>query len=222
MEKKLYIGNWKSHKTSDQTRVFWQQFAKEIENISLTHQEVVVCPSFTALGVSRELIRYHALPVKLGSQDISPFPEGAYTGEVAGSQLKELADYVIIGHSERRNLLNETDKDVEEKVTQAKAQGLIPVVCVQGSETPIPAESKYVAYEPVTAIGTGNPDSPENIAAVFSAIHRDRPDVTLLYGGSVNEENVKNFMHIPLLSGFLIGGASLDPGTFARIIQSHE
>jgi triosephosphate isomerase (TIM) len=153
--------------------------------------------------------------------DISPFDEGAYTGEINGNQIREFADYVIIGHSERRKNFAETDEMLSQKVQRAIECSLTPIFCVQGSDTPIPDGVTLVAYEPIFAIGTGNPDTPENAEAVIKTIKEKNPSVKyVLYGGSVTPEGVGGFTQKPLIDGVLVGGASLLSDKFVQIIKN--
>lgn len=198
---------------------YWlQEFT--IKNQELHTKEIILCPSFTTLATVKKYIAEHQLPIKLGAQNISPFGVGAYTGEVNAEQVKESAEYVIIGHSERRQHFGETDAMLAQKVAQAIAVGLEPIFCVQNAETAIPDGVRIVAYEPVSAIGSGNPDDPAHAAAVAGSIQQKRDKSIMVYGGSVNAENVASFTHVSGISGVLVGSASLDPQQFIQIINN--
>ena len=163
-------------------------------------------------------------PLLVGAQDLSPFSEGAFTGEEPAKFLKQFVDLAILGHSERRQNFGETDEMVAKKVTQALDNQIIPLVCVQGEETPVPEKVNLIAYEPIFAIGTGNPDTPENASKVAGGFKRKYGSpaggLEVLYGGSVKSENVKSFLSAEFISGVLVGGASLNPEEFVKIIQS--
>jgi triosephosphate isomerase len=134
--------------------------------------------------------------------------------------LAKVVEYAIIGHSERRQNFGETDEELKEKVDKARASDIMPIFCVQNENTQVPPGVKIVAYEPVEAIGTGNPDSPENAQKVAAAIKDKNKEVeSVLYGGSVKGENVKSFTSMQDISGVLVGGASLDPDSFLSIIK---
>ena len=184
--------------------------------------EIILCPPFTLLHPLKLLITNYQLPIKLGAQNISPFPDGAYTGEISARMLKELGvEYVIIGHSERRKYFGESEQILENKVKEALDVNIIPIFCVQGKTTPVPERVKIIAYEPVFAIGTGNPDTPEDgnkIALSFK--ERLSQDTVVLYGGSVTPENVRSFCLQENISGVLVGEASLDPKKFSEIVQN--
>lgn len=217
--KLLFIANWKSNKNTAETLLWFEEFEKLRSKVNLDNKEIIIAPSYLSIPASYTYIQEHKLPINLAVQDISMFDTGAYTGEVAASQALEYAKFAIIGHSERRKNQHESDDDIALKTAMAKDKGLKTIVCVQNEETPIPQEgTDIVAYEPVFAIGTGNPDTPENITSVFTYIHEKNPDLTLLYGGSVAPDTITNFKNIPLLSGFLIGSASLEAESFIQLL----
>lgn len=197
----------------------WLQGLK-IEDLRLTNKEIIICPPLTALPILKSLIINHKSSIKLGAQDISPFEEGAYTGEVSAKQIKEFADYVLIGHSERRKNFMENNEMLFKKVELANKYDLTPIFCVQGKKTQIPLNSNIIiAYEPINAIGTGHPDTPENAQAVASFLKKNYNVGYVLYGGSVTSKNVKEFTQMPNIDGVLIGRASLDAQEFYKIIQ---
>lgn len=206
------VANWKSSKTTFEARQWLQEFQMS------TDKEIVVCPSFTLLPIMKKTIQELKLPIKLGAQDISPFGEGAYTGEINGKQIKEFADYVIIGHSERRSHFQEDDAILEKKVQMAKSYNLEPIFCVQDGKTIIPQGVAIAAYEPIFAIGSGNPDTPQNANDVAKKI-KDQTNITVLYGGSVTSVNVHQFTNESSISGVLVGGTSLDVKEFSQIIH---
>lgn len=220
MKPLLIAGNWKSNKTVSEAKEWVTQFENRLESVkvSLADKEIVLFVPFTMLAVLKWDIGQKNLPVKIGAQDISPFPVGAYTGEVSGSQIKELADWVIIGHSERRKFFGENDELLKKKVDQARDSGLKVIYCVQDEKTTVPAGVEVVAYEPVWAIGTGKSDNPDNAAGVISAIKAKSQVKTVIYGGSVTAENVRSFTGQPVIDGVLPGGTSLDPVKFWNLI----
>lgn len=223
MKKLFIIANWKSNKTIEEAEKWLHDFAEVLksDNSNIKNKEIIVCPSFTLLEHSRYCSANLKLPLKLGAQNISPFDRGAYTGEVFGSQIKEFAQYVIIGHSERRKNFSETNEMLAQKVLMAKKYNLTPIFCIQNEKTPVPQEIDVIAYEPPTAIGTGNPDTPENAEKVAGFIKEKNKDVTnVLYGGSVTSENVNSFTKMPNIDGVLVGGASLDLVEFSQIIKN--
>ncbi len=219
MKKLFIIGNWKSYKTLFDVNE-WIDGISDFDFSGHESKEIIVCAPFTLLLQLKSLISEKNLPIKIGAQNISPFEEGAYTGEINGEQIKEFADYVIIGHSERRANFSETDEVLEKKVKLAREHGLKIIFCVQGSDTPIPEGVDVVAYEPIFAIGSGNPDTPENAESVAKKIKERAGVKFIIYGGSVKPENVNSFTSKILIDGVLPGGASLDPDKFSRIISN--
>lgn len=217
MSKNIWIiANWKSHKTTTEALEWINQVGPNIPaNNSI---KVAVCPTFTALSEVKKAVSKSNYPIMVSSQDISPFDIGAYTGEEAAEILKQFVDMTLIGHSERREHFGETDQAVEEKVKMALSNQIMPLVCIQGADTPIPDGCMLVAYEPVFAIGTGTPDTPENAQEVALKV-KEKTGAEVLYGGSVDVANIQNFLKMKDISGVLIGKASLDPSEFIKIIK---
>ena len=217
------------------------------------HLEVAVAPPFTALySVSVALADSH---VKLAGQNLLSDEEGAFTGEISGIFLKDIGcEFVIVGHSERRQFFGETDKVVGQKVVAALKSELIPILCVgetlaerEKNQTMEVIERQLkrafleinrhdfenlvVAYEPVWAIGTGKNAAPEQAGEVHHFIRTwltkyfDAPianHIRILYGGSVKPENAASYMEQKDVDGLLVGSASLNPESFARIVKFEE
>lgn len=248
MRKKVAIANWKMNKTRREAGQFCQQLNQVAAE--LTGVEVVVCPPYTALDLLAE--QFSGTSIHWGGQNCFWEEKGAYTGEISPWMLRDLGcQYVIIGHSERRQIIGETDRDINRKMAAALQAGLIPILCVgetlqeredqlakevvrrqleQGlTDLELDAEGLVIAYEPIWAIGTGvnasSDDAQEMIgfirdylaAQVGQAVAGDIP---ILYGGSVREDNITDFMAKPDIDGALIGGASLDVNAFAAIARS--
>ena len=243
-------GNWKMNLDHLQSIAFVQKLAWSLKdaNHDYATAEVAVFPPFTDLRSVQTLVSADKLELAYGAQDISRFDSGAYTGEISGAFLKALdCQYVIIGHSERRTMHNETDEIVAEKSAAAIKHGLVPVICVgetaedlenHGPSAVPVAQLKaalaqlsgavdiVVAYEPVWAIGSGlaaTPEQAEQVAAALRAVLVELlgADVAaatrILYGGSVKSGNIAGFMREPNVDGALVGGASLDVTEFAAI-----
>ena len=210
--------------------------------------EIVVCPPFVALDAVGKALQ--GSRVAVGAQNIHSEPSGAFTGEVSAPMLVDICRYVIIGHSERRSLFGETDMNINLKVKAAFDAGLQPILCVgedlaqrnAGSANAVveeqlraglrdaPAAGRaIVAYEPVWAIGTGESATPQVAQAMMSHIRATLaalcgPEIAaaipLLYGGSVNAANAADYIRQPDVNGVLVGGASLDAGSFAAIARA--
>ncbi|MEO9014451.1 MAG: triose-phosphate isomerase [Terrimesophilobacter sp.] len=248
----LIAGNWKMNLDHLQAIAFVQKLAWSLKDAhhDFDDVEAAVFPPFTDLRSVQTLVSADKLEITYGAQDVSEHESGAYTGEISASFLAALAcRYVIIGHSERRGLHGETDEQVAGKVSVALAHGLIPVICVgetaedreahgpnavpvaqlRAALASTPAGSTVVvAYEPVWAIGSGlpaTPDQAEQVAAALraelvEAIGSEAAETTrILYGGSVKAGNIAGFMRMPNLDGALVGGASLDIAEFSSIVQ---
>ncbi len=208
--------------------------------------EKVVCPPFVFLYDVREVIA--GSTIKLGAQNAHWEEKGAFTGEVSITQVAEAAEYLIVGHSERRRYFGETDETVNRRVKSALAHGLKPIMCVgetleqrQAGETGhvllrqtlggldgVDVGPEFIiAYEPVWAIGTGlaaDGGTAEEAIAKIRATVRDvaggvADDVRILYGGSVTPENIAEFMSRDGIDGALVGGASLKVDAFAAIVE---
>ncbi len=218
----LIAGNWKSNKTISESEDWIQKFNAKCQmlNAKWENKTVVLCAPFTLLNILKESIEAEKLPLGLGAQDVSPFGDGAYTGEISARMLKGLADWVIIGHSERRKYFMENDEVLAQKVAKAKEAGLKVIYCVPDDKMSVPRSVDVVAYEPVWAIGTGKSDSPENANSVISSIKKQSGIHIVIYGGSVTAENVFSFVSQDAIDGVLPGGASLDPVMFARLITA--
>ncbi len=213
------IANWKSNKTILEALDWVSRVGSEIpKNEAL---KVVVCPTFNAISEVKKAIMIGNFPLLTGVQDLSPFEVGAYTGEEPAELLNQLADLAVLGHSERRQNFNETDEIIAQKVKQAQENNIIPLVCVQDEDTKVPDDCKLVAYEPVWAIGSGTSDTPANAGEVAKKIkEKYGKDLEVLYGGSVNSENVKAFVLQENISGVLVGNASLDAKEFLKICKN--
>jgi triosephosphate isomerase len=241
--KKILIANWKMQLDYKGSIDLAKKFAKTFKKNS---DELIICPDFSALPATAEIIKKSAL--KLGAQDVAAYPLGAYTGEVSAKSLKQLGvKYVLIGHSERRQFLGEEGKLLKLKIAQALENGLIPVLCIGESAATKRAKKTHlvlkkqlsealeglkitdskdlvVAYEPIWAIGTGKAISPQEaesnhvfIKGVLAEIIGQIPRV--LYGGSVNAQNASEFLEWPNIDGLLIGGASLKVDEFSKIAK---
>ena len=248
----LIAGNWKLNLDHLQAIAFVQKLAWSLGDAKhdFVAAEVAVFPPFTDLRSVQTLVSSDKLPIAFGAQDLSEHDSGAYTGEISGAFLAKLeCSYVIIGHSERRTLHNETDEVVGAKVQAALRHNLVPIICVGEtaddlekhgpSAVPVAqlraalagvtgAADVVVAYEPVWAIGSGQaatPEQAEQVAAALRAVLVETlgEDVAaktrILYGGSVKAANIAGFMREPNVDGALVGGASLDLDEFASIVR---
>ncbi|HVX07063.1 triose-phosphate isomerase [Humibacter sp.] len=248
----LIAGNWKMNFDHLQAIAFVQKLAWSLKDArhDFGAVEVAVFPPFTDLRSVQTLVAADKLPIVYGAQDVCAHAPGAFTGEIAASFLAQLdCSYVLIGHSERRTFYGETDEVIAAKTAAAIGAGLVPLVCVGetaedlethgASAVPvaqlnavldaIPKTADFVvAYEPVWAIGSGQPATPEQAQQVASALRAtiaarlgdEAAAVTrVLYGGSVKADNIAGFMRQPDVDGALVGGASLDVEGFSAIVR---
>lgn len=225
------------YKNQAESLNFVQEFKSEIEELK-PGREVVLCTPFTSLtAMSKNL---HGSRIMLGAQNIHWESEGAYTGEISGEMLQEIGvNYVIVGHSERRQYFGETDQTVNLRLKAAQKYGLKPILCVgetkqqrdagetenviinqlQQGLVEIDQHNLVIAYEPIWAIGTGDTCKALEANRVIGIIRQqlDNQNVSIQYGGSVKPSNVDEIMAQSEIDGALVGGASLSPSSFARI-----
>jgi triosephosphate isomerase len=246
MRRPLVMANWKMHGS----RAGVDQLIADLLSVEVTAVDVAVCPSF--VHVAQAIARCEMSALSVGAQDCSHAHAGAYTGEVAPDMLADLGcEWVLVGHSERRQYHAESDALVSAKVAAALEAGLKPVLCIgetrqqreNGEAFSVVARqlagalsaqadlhSLVIAYEPVWAIGTGLTATPEEAQEMHAYI-RDRlaelgvataAETRLLYGGSVKAGNAASLFAQPDIDGALVGGASLDSAEFAEIIAAAE
>lgn len=239
MRKIVIAGNWKMYKTQAEAFEFLQAFLPQL-NQTPEEREVVLCSSFTTLALLSKGL--HGSRVHVGAQNIHWEESGAYTGEVSGPMLAELGvRYVIAGHSERRQYFGETDQTVNLRLKSAQRHSFVPILCVGESKrqrdageteshifsqldqdlVEIDQHNLIIAYEPIWAIGTGDTCEVSEANRVIGLIRSrlTNPDVTIQYGGSVKPDNIDEIMAQPEIDGALVGGASLQGDSFARIVN---
>ncbi|NEP26888.1 triose-phosphate isomerase [Moorena sp. SIO3I6] len=239
MRKIVIAGNWKMYKTQAETAEFLKGFLPELEQTPI-EREVVLCAPFTDLGVMSEHVQNTR--VQIGAQNIHWENAGAYTGEIAGAMLKEIGvHYVIVGHSERRQYFGETDETVNKRLHAAQRHSLIPILCVgetkaqrDAGETEeiitkqlekdlvnVDQQNLVIAYEPIWAIGTGDTCDASEANRIIGLIRSllKEANVPIQYGGSVKPNNIDEIMAQSEIDGVLVGGGSLEPASFARIVN---
>ena len=246
MRKKIVMGNWKMNGSLKDTASLLKELLHHLPKNTAT--ECVVFPSQVYLPLAQQLLSSSSL--LWGAQNVYPKDSGAYTGEVSGPMLADVGcRYVLVGHSERRQLFHENEKFVAEKFHHVKVHDMIPVLCVgetlaereQGlTEAVLTKQLRavtaaglsdfkncVVAYEPVWAIGTGRTATPEQAQDVHAFIRElvsqfdkdDAKTLSILYGGSVNEKNALPLFTMPDVDGGLVGGASLNREQFVEIVK---
>ena len=240
MRKPLIAGNWKMNKSA----LLAEEFSNEILEKKLDDEvEALICPPFTAIDRVKKTL---GDKVKLGAQNLSEREEGAVTGEISAEMLVDLGcDYVIVGHSERRDYFKESSETVRAKAEKAIESGLVPIICV-GESLEVREEGRQnefvnemlmksaeklkgelvVAYEPIWAIGTGKTCSPEdaesmckNIRETLKEMGFEASKIRILYGGSVKPLNIAGLMSMENIDGSLVGGASLKVEDFVKLVN---
>ena len=245
MRKPIIAGNWKMHKTLSEAKSFIEEIDGKLP--SEDKVEAVVCAPALFLEA---LVGYG---VGIGAQNMHFEEQGAFTGEISPVALEDIGvKYVILGHSERREMFNETDEAVNKKVFAAFKYNLTPIVCCGetleqrengetnafvGSQiekalqglTEEQVKQTVIAYEPIWAIGTGKSSTAEDANEVCGYIRQvvskqfsqeAAEAVRIQYGGSVKPENIKDYMALPHIDGALVGGASLEPGSFLQLLEA--
>lgn len=253
MRKPIIAGNWKMHKTMSEAKAFAEEVSSLVPSKDVV--DSVICAP--ALFLERLVKATKNHDVAIGAQNMHFEESGAFTGEISPRALADLSvDYVILGHSERREMFNETDEAVNKKVLSAFKHHLIPIVCVgetleqrENNETKdlVAAQVKkaltglteeqvkqtVIAYEPIWAIGTGKSSTAEDANEVCSHIRTvvaeqfskaSAEAIRIQYGGSVKPANINEYMSQPDIDGALVGGASLEPQDFLKLLEavSHE
>lgn len=248
IEKKCIVANWKLNKNRIETRAFFSSFLPLIgEEFQC---DVFIAPSFTSLETALQATSN--TPIQIGAQNVAEMSDGAYTGEISASMLKECgASFTLIGHSERRTLFGESDERIRCKVERATEAALPYILCVGetleekeagkthavieaqirlGLERAKDASLVTIAYEPVWAIGTGKTATPDEAQAAHATVrellierfNEAGRSIRILYGGSVKPGNTNELLSEPDIDGCLVGGCSLDPKEFHAIIAVAE
>jgi triosephosphate isomerase len=245
MRKKLVAGNWKMNTVADEASELAKGIVRSAGEFGET--DALLCPPFIWLSLVGEIIKNSG--VKLGAQNLFWEEKGAFTGEISASMLKSVGcQYVIIGHSERRQFFGETDQTVNKKLKKAVESGLTAIVCLgenfqqrESGLTNSIISSQFenafkgftrfdkiiIAYEPVWAIGTGKTASlkqAQEVHGLLRGLLKQKTDdfdkILLLYGGSVKPDNAADLISQPDIDGFLVGGASLKVDDFVSIIKA--
>ncbi len=246
MPKPLIAANWKMNKTIEDTKDFISSFLPMVKDI--TNVDILIAPPFTSIGVAFRLLQ--GSDISLGAQNVFYEEKGAFTGEISPAMLLSAGcSHVIIGHSERRQYFLETDEMVNKKIKNARKNNLKVILCIgeslkerednktfevlerqlSGSLKDVHMEGVDIAYEPIWAIGTGKTATPRQANEAHTFIREwlrknkeGADNVRILYGGSVTPENIDLLMAEPEVNGALVGGASLKPDSFAKIVTGAQ
>ncbi|AFY74937.1 triosephosphate isomerase [Synechococcus sp. PCC 7502] len=243
MRRIAIAGNWKMYKTQREAKEFFTDFLPLVQNrLETSEDQVLICAPYTNLPFLVSFVAHTPANLAIGAQNVHWADSGAFTGEISAPMLVELGlKFVIIGHSERRQFFGETDATVNQRLKSAQKHGITPILCVgetkqqrdqNQTEACIYAQLEHglkdidqnnliIAYEPIWAIGTGDTCDTDEANRVIGLIRKQlqNPNVTIQYGGSVKPENIDEIMAQPEIDGVLVGGASLEPVSFARIVN---
>ena len=245
MQKPLISGNWKMNTKLEEAENLVRAMVAELDSIDNVGK--VLCPPFISLAAIKQLIK--GTSIELGAQNMYFEDKGAYTGEISPIMLADLCDFVILGHSERRQYFTETDELINKKVKKALESGLKPILCVgeslEDNETDrteqkitrqvnaglagiSPTSQLVIAYEPIWAIGTGKAATGKQANTTISLIRtivanlwdkKTAEEIRILYGGSVTSSNIAEFIAEVDIDGALVGGASLKADEFVSIVR---
>ena len=240
----MIAGNWKMNTTVSEAIELVKAMRAGLDGIDI---DKVICPPFVSLARVGELIKGSS--IKLGAQNVYFEEKGAYTGEISPLMLADLCEFVIIGHSERRQYFNETGESVNKKIVAAFKVGLKPILCIGErleeneagrTEEVVTEQLKsslagidylnglVIAYEPIWAIGTGKAATGKQANKTIGLIRHNvaklydkeiAQDMRILYGGSVTADNITEFVQQSEIDGALVGGASLKAGRFLGIVK---
>lgn len=217
---KYIIANWKANKNQEEAENWVREFADLLKNDQETSRkikskeiEVIIAPGFHLLKTVKDLLPPE---ISLSAQDVSFYERGSYTGEVPASTLSDLVKYTILGHSERRKYFHETANIIDQKADLAKNNDIEPILCLRNNKDLIPNNVFYVAYEPVEAIGSGNNTSLDEVLAT-KKLFPFNSGSKFFYGGSVDENNIQDYLKSDEINGFLVGTASNRAETFYKM-----
>ncbi|MBI3980989.1 triosephosphate isomerase [Candidatus Microgenomates bacterium] len=231
MSEILVVANWKSNKSAEDAKNWLTEFSQLAKSVNPSRPvKVVICPPFIDLPyLSWALTTLKVpFPVELGAQNVSPYGEGSFTGEVSAAQLTGLVNYCLVGHSERRINFHETNQEIYSKINNLVTNKISPILCAQNLEEipqevgKLPAQEILVMFEPAKAIsseGVYKAESPQTVKETVSLWQEKIGEYRYLYGGSVNENNCRELLDSGI-KGFVVGHASLSPSSFLGIIKN--
>jgi triosephosphate isomerase (TIM) len=234
----VYIANWKMNLSFQQSINFCTVNSDALQQLATT-ADIILCPSFDALAPVTQILKH--TDIAIGAQNCSEHKSGAYTGEVSAQSLAEIgAKYCIVGHSEQRMYHHETTENIIKKIELLCINNITPIICIGETQQEFETNQTFtvlteqlkpilnvtcppklvIAYEPIWSIGTGIIPEQKQLIAVFEWLAQQvHTSTQLLYGGSVNQDNIAELKKLPPINGFLIGGASADFEQLKKIIS---
>jgi triosephosphate isomerase (TIM) len=221
---KLIIANWKAYKNFTETQQWLDSFLPLVDadeklrqNLGENKLEIIICPPVPFIGMVKERIKTYQ-NIHVGAQNISSVEEGKFTGEITAKSLFGLVDYAIIGHSERRTIYHEQEEAIAKKTLLAQQFQIEPILCIRDEKDQIYPHIKIIAYEPESAIGTGNNMHVSQVVEMKKKLGLTT-ETAFLYGGSVTKDTYSDYLASGEIDGLLIGAASLDPNHFHAIVS---
>lgn len=227
------VANWKMNLSNSQAREYLDQFLPNLPSSSKI--ELIIAPPFTVIPYLTSLSQAHH--IQIAAQNVHWKDQGAFTGEISPLMLRDLScTHVIVGHSERRQYFSESNEQVAAKAQAVLSAEMLPIICI-GEDLQAYKESKtrevllsqlsmvkklhpvWIAYEPVWSIGSGQIPSCQEINEALSTIKKELPQCRVLYGGSVNLQNLSELIKVDQNDGFLVGGLSLKPLEFSSFLH---
>lgn len=215
------IANWKAEITYESATDWLAEFEKFLSqdpNVqSALHAKllaIVIAPPMPYLQMVKNALE--TFDISIAAQSVSNEAHGKFTGEVTAEAVKHFVSHSIVGHSERRIHFGESNDDVAQKVLRCTENSIAPIVCIRDARDIIPENTSMVAYEPTEAIGSGKNENPEDVARMKNTLQLE-PNTVFIYGGSVDETNIKEYTATEQINGFLVGTASLHAEQFYKL-----
>lgn len=219
---KYIVANWKANKTLQECRHWINTFLAAVDTSAVKRAleqdrvQIVIAPPYPFIVPVRDMI-HGRRNIVLAAQNVSHFPAGSYTGEIAARSLTDLVDYAIIGHSERRVHLHETSMQVADKITYARENNIAPILCIRERHEYSDQNVEFVAFEKFEAIGAGKNVPLDVVLAVRKELNL-KEGVKFLYGASVDRHNAALYLRCAEIDGVLVGTASQNPQDFLSVV----
>jgi len=216
---KYLIANWKAQTTLFEIVKWIETFKDQLANdqklqekLNNNELKIIICPPFPFILYVKNHFK-DIQGIEVGAQDVSAFKEGKYTGEVTAKALKDITNYSIVAHSERREHFQESEQEIEHKISLCDQYNITPVLCVRNATDTVYPSASVIAFEPIEAIGTGENADVDYVLEMKKKIQLPE-GAAYLYGGSADSANINDYLKTGEIDGFLVGTASLDPQEF--------
>lgn len=225
---KYFVANWKANKTLTESISWIDTFISKFNQTPVLVKKaqsslfkIIICPPFPHIYPLSQKLK-DCKNIHIGAQNVSDIEKGTYTGETTSSNLSGMVNYAIIGHSERRKHYHETEDMILSKFNLATKNNINAFFCISSLEDKLPQNIRFICWEPPESISTGDGKGGFKSLKDISNFKNQIPfqDFSFIYGGSVNEDNVREYTQSEKIDGFIIGGASLDPHRFHSLINN--